>query len=135
MALSFNFRKESSKTFGYIYRPWAKVLIWSERYESWETIWMIVDTGADYTLLPFYLAEQFGIGVNKLKSLETRGIGGSGKVYLYKKLKVRLGNWERLIPAGFLENSNVPPLMGRQMFIETFETHFSRKHVISFDEK
>ena len=93
---------------------------------------MIVDTGADYTLLPYFYAYDLGINLKKdCKPYSTPGVGGKEKVYIFKKAKVKLGNWERMIPVGFLERDNIPPLLGRQGFLETFNVLFAR-HITSF---
>lgn len=97
---------------------------------------MIVDTGADYSLLPRYMAGKLGINLEKdCKIFNTYGVGGQERVYFLPKIRVKLGNWERIIPIGFLERNEIPPLMGRHQFFETFETHFSTKHFVSFSTK
>ena len=72
---------------------------------------MIIDSGADYTLLPRNYMEELGIikGLDTT-TLSTFGVGGGSKVYLLKnKIRVKLGKWERDIPLGFLESNDVPP--------------------------
>lgn len=77
---------------------------------------MLVDTGADYTLLPRFLA--FSLGISLIK--ET--------VFFYdKELLVRLGSWEKKIPLGFLDTDFIPPLLGRYHFFETFRTMFDNQ--------
>lgn len=94
---------------------------------------MVVDTGADYTLLPRYIADKLGISLERdCKTFITYGVGGGERVYLLPKVKVRLGDWERIISVGFLERNEIPPLMGRHLFLETFETLFSSDHILSF---
>jgi len=94
---------------------------------------MVVDTGADYTLLPRYMADKLGVNLEKdCKAFITYGIGGGERVYFLSKIKVRLGDWERIISVGFLERNEIPPLMGRHLFLETFETLFSSNHTLSF---
>lgn len=136
MVLSFKFRKEKSLLFGEIYRPIAQVFFWSKIAHEWIEVWMIVDTGADYTLLPHYLVNDLGIDLESdCRIFSTGGIGGIEKVYLLKeKLKVKLGKWEEKIPIGFLERDEIPPLLGRQDFLEKFETLFSKNHVVSFSK-
>lgn len=113
----------------------AQVFIWSKQNSTWSEIWMIVDTGADYTLLPRFMASELGVDLERdCRIFNTYGIGGTEKVYFLPKIKVKLGNWERLIPVGFLERDEIPPLMGRHLFMETFETVFSTNHTISFSE-
>jgi len=97
---------------------------------------MIVDTGADYTLLPRYLAKDLNVDLEKdCKVFPTQGIGGTENVYYLPKIKVKLGRWKRNIPIGFLERNEIPPLMGRHLFFETFKVLFSSKHTVSFSEK
>lgn len=97
---------------------------------------MVVDTGADFTLLPRFLGEKFGVDLERdCQVFTTYGIGGGERVYLLPEMKVRLGEWERHIPVGFLERNEIPPLMGRHLFLETFETLFSSDHVVSFSGK
>ena len=97
---------------------------------------MIVDTGADYTLLPRYLADDLRVNLEtECKIFNTYGVGGGERVYFLPKMKVKLGEWERRIPVGFLERNEIPPLMGRQLFLETFETLFSSNHIVSFSTK
>ena len=136
MALTFPFEKSNSPLFGNIYRPVAQVYFYSENKKRWYETWMIVDTGADYTLLPKYFSERLGIDLKQdCKVFNTSGIGGNEKVYLNNKTKGRLGPWERVIPVGFLNRNEIPPLLGRRQFLETFESLFSSNHKLTFSVK
>lgn len=136
MALKFPFKVEKSSILGKIHRPIAQVFFWANQIQQWTEIWMIVDTGADYTLLPRYIADKLGVNLEKAcKIFNTFGIGGGERVYFLPKIKVKLGVWERTIPVGFLERNEIPPLMGRHLFLETFETLFSSDHTVSFSTK
>lgn len=133
MALKFPYKKERSPILRTIYRPVAKVLFWSNKDKNWTAIRMIVDTGADYSLLPRFMADKLGVVLEKeCKIFSTYDIGGAERVYFLPKIKVKLGDWERKIPIGFLERNEVPPLMGRHLFLETFEVLFSSNHTVSF---
>jgi hypothetical protein len=92
---------------------------------------MIIDTGADYTIMPKRYAPLLGIDVN-VDCIEhgTQGIGGSETVYLCHDVTVRLGHWERRIPLGFLDRDDIPPLLGRQDFLETFRVIFEGHETI-----
>jgi len=136
MALKFSYKKEKSLILGTIYRPIAKVLFWSKKGRYWTEVWTIVDTGADYTLLPRFLAQDLKVDLEKgCQVFLTQGVGGSERVYFLPKIKVKLGQWERIIPVGFLERNEIPPLMGRHLFLETFEALFSSNHTVSFSQK
>lgn len=136
MVLKFSFKKEQSSILGTIYRPISRVLFWSRGRNGWVAVRMIIDTGADYTLLPRFMAEELGIELEKdCKIFNTYGVGGEERVYFLPKIKVKLGEWERSIPVGFLERNEIPPLMGRHLFLETFETLFSSNHTVSFSTR
>lgn len=133
MALKFSFEENTSPLLGKIYRPVAQVYFYSEVKNRWYETWMIVDTGADYTLLPKYFSVRLGIDLTKVcKVFKTNGIGGQERVYFLSKIKAKLGEWERIIPVGFLDRDNIPPLLGRHLFLEKFETLFSSNHTLSF---
>ncbi len=132
MQVRFPFEIKSSGIFGPIQRPVAKVDFWSKLTSDWVEIIMLVDTGADYTLLPKFYAEDLGINLETdAKPYPTFGVGGSETVYVLKKMNVKLGRWEFPIPVGFLERDNIPPLLGRQDFLEDFKVVFHR-HATSF---
>ena len=104
--------------------------------KQWTELWMIVDTGADYTLLPHFMADKLGINLEKeCKIFNTYGVGGGERVYFLPKIKAKLGNWERMVPVGFLERNEIPSLLGRHLFLETFETTFSSNHTVQFSSK
>lgn len=136
MVLKFAYKEERSCILGKIFRPVAQVFFWSDKKGKWSEIWMIVDSGADYTLLPRFMADELGVDIKRdCKIFSTYGIGGRERVYFLPKVKIKLGEWERIIPVGFLERNEVPPLLGRHLFMETFETVFSTDHIVSFSVK
>lgn len=136
MGLTFGFEKSFSPVLGEIYRPVAQVFFFSEPKNRWYETWMMVDTGADYTLLPKYFAKRLEVNLRKdCKVFSTAGIGGKEKVYYLKSIKAKLGEWERNVPVGFLGRDEVPPLLGRHLFLETFETLFASNHTVTFSTK
>ncbi|KKR87358.1 hypothetical protein A2875_02745 [Candidatus Gottesmanbacteria bacterium RIFCSPHIGHO2_01_FULL_46_14] len=122
MSIRFPFERERSSLFGWVYRPYAVVSFWSKKWDEWLDIGMIVDSGADYTMLPRTYIAELGIdGKHETRELSTRGVGGSSRVYLLRrKHRIKLGRWERQIPLGFIDAIDIPPLLGRQDFMETF---------------
>ena len=74
---------------GKIYRPYAQVEITSFRIDEWIPIEVVIDTGADYTLLSRRYAPLLGIEVMKdCISETTLGVGGSETIYLLKNPKI-----------------------------------------------
>lgn len=127
MEIQFPFEIKNSGIFGKTARPVAKVDFWSKLTNNWVSVIMLVDTGADYTLLPKFYADYLGVNLEKdCQPFSTFGVGGSETVYLLKKMKIQLGNWQIKIPVGFLERDDIPPLLGRQGFLEKFKVVFFR---------
>lgn len=133
--ISFPFEEEHSPLFGRIRRPKAQILLKHTKLQVWRYVNMVVDTGADYTLLPKFLSEDLGINLIKdCRVVRSLGIGGKERIYLYKsKVKVKIGVYERNISVGFLNNNFIPPLLGRKDFFETFRVVFE-KFTTRFEE-
>lgn len=119
---------------GAIYRPYIIVTIKS-RLDEWIPIEMIIDTGADYTLLPHKYAQILGINLKKDCFLnETYGIGGKERVYLYKRgIFIKIHNWHKKIPVGFLSRDDTPALLGRLQGLETIKL-IMQNHVTTLEE-
>lgn len=134
MAVKFHFEDGGKGVFGHIFRPVAKVTFESPKIEKQVDVWMIVDTGADYTILPRHFSEKLRISLEQdcIKDV-TIGVGGEQVVYMYKqKIKAKIGTLERLVPLAFLDSDEVPALLGRSGFLETFDTEFLKTHVLLF---
>jgi len=93
---------------------------------NWVPIKMIVDTGADYTLLPLWLQSKLGMDLKRdCKRFKTSGVGGEQWVYLVsKRWKIKIGEWEENITLGFLNDNLVPPLLGRSHCLERIKVSF-----------
>lgn len=138
----FPFTKIRKGPLGEIFRPYARVLIFAKKRKLWLPANMVVDTGADYTLLPRKYAISLGIDLSNDCIVETSlGIGGSETVYLYKKLPIKIGDWQKEVPVGFLERDDIPALLGRLEFIEVLKVIFENHKTIfeksnkKFDKK
>ena len=88
---------------------------------------MVIDSGADYTLLPKRYAGILGINLTDSNVESTIGVGGSETVYQYQNLTVKIGDYQIRIPAGFLERDDLPSLLGRLDCLEKFRLIFENK--------
>lgn len=134
MGVRFPFEEVGKGKFGYIYRPVAKVSLKSPTDNIWVNAWMIVDTGADYTIIPRHFSEKLRISLERdcFKD-ETFGVGGNQVIYFLKtKIQASLDHFDRKIPLAFFDNNEVPSLLGRLGFLETFNTEFTKNHTVIF---
>jgi predicted aspartyl protease len=134
MDVEFAYDDIGKSTLGHILRPVAKVTFNSLKENQKVDIWMIVDTGADYTILPRHFADKLRVSLEDDCFKDTTyGVGGGQDIYFCKKkIKVTIGNFLREIPLAFFDNNEVPALLGRLGFLETFNTEFLKKHIVKF---
>lgn len=134
MDVKFDFEFTGKIPFGKIYRPIAKVILESPKYKTWIETWMVVDTGADFTILPRFLAQDLGVSFETdCQKDVSRGVGGEQTIFFYKtKINAKIGTLLRSIPLAFFSNDEVPPLLGRLGFLETFNTEFLKSHAVVF---
>lgn len=127
MKAVFPYEEKKSDTFSKIERPVAEVHFWSKLTKSWLRYKMIVDTGADYTILPKSCSVDLGFNL-KTDCVEnkTAGVGGEVAVYFLKhKAKIKITDFELEIPLGFLNSDTIPPLLGREGCLNTFKVLFA----------
>lgn len=107
---------------GKIFRPYLHIFLYSKARRAWQPVEILVDTGADYTLLPKTYAQVLGIIFETDCRPEiTVGVGGKETVYQYKKLPVKVGSWKTNVPVGFLNRDDFPPVLGRLNCLEDLE--------------
>ena len=136
MDISFSYDDLGNSIFGHIYRPVARVNLQSPDLIHQLNVWMIVDTGADYTILPRDYSQKLRISLEKdcFKD-ETLGVGGSQTVYFCKhKIHATIGRASRNIPLAFFDNNEVPALLGRLGFMETLNVEFTKNHTVIFKD-
>lgn len=136
MNAKFSYEKVSEHFFGTIRRPIAQVSFKAKGQDIWVKTWMIVDTGADFSILPRYYAKDLGISFSKdcIKNA-TIGVGGQTAVYLYKsKMEARIGTLKRKVPIAFFDSNEIPALLGRLGFMETFDMEFLKTHTVVFKD-
>ena len=137
MDVAFPYEKAGVNFFGALYRPIAKVSFQSPKKANvWADTWMIVDTGADFTILPRFAAADLQISLEHDCTKDTTvGVGGQRSIFLCKiRITAKIGSLTRKVPLAFFDNNEVPPLLGRLGFLETFDASFLKKHVVVFKE-
>lgn len=136
MSISFKYDVDGHMRFGMIRRPVANVSFQSPVTHLWADIWMVVDTGADFSILPKYFAQKLKVSLKDDCVQEvTEGVGGKQTIFLMKNpISAKIGNYKRDVPLAFFDTDNIPPLLGRLGFLETFDVEFLKKHIVTFKD-
>ncbi|KKQ75955.1 MAG: hypothetical protein US96_C0001G0031 [Candidatus Woesebacteria bacterium GW2011_GWB1_38_5b] len=134
MDVKFDFEDAGTNFFGKVFRPIAQVSFHSPKLDIWTTTWMVVDTGADFSVLPKYISQDLGISLEADCIVDsTTGVGGEQTIYLVKeRIEAKIGKITRKVPLAFFSSDEVPPLLGRLGFLETFDTVFLKSHKVVF---
>ena len=122
--LQVPYERRASPLFGAIRRPIAPVALYSSAWQRWLIYAMILDTGADYSVLPASVARDLGISLAAGERHQVAGVGGQQRVWLHRAVRMRVGAWEFHAPVGFLEHDAVPPLFGRYHALDRFDLRF-----------
>lgn len=130
-SVSFPYELRLSSTLGRIQRPVAKVEFYSIVFRRWIAYTLVVDTGADYCVLPASTAFDLGVELHKGERQMASGVGGQQRLLLHRKIRLRLGPWELTAPVGFVEQEDLPPLLGRYRCLDRFDLRL-RQFVTTF---
>ena len=122
--VSFRYAQRTSTAVGEVHRPVAYVELYSTALDRWLGYTMIIDSGADYCVFPVSMVSDLGIALSACELHVVSGVGGSERVYLFRKLPMRIGPWTLIVPAGFIRRENVPPLLGRFQCLDRFDLRF-----------
>ena len=119
--IAFPYERRRSSLLGTIRRPVAQAALYSAVFGRWIAYTLVVDTGADYCVFPASVALDLGIALRHCEQHTASGIGGQQTVFLCRTLRLRLGSWELLVPVGFVEREDLPPLLGRYRCLDAFD--------------
>lgn len=94
-------------------------------YQSYQ---FLLDTGADFTMLPRYMSEDIGVNLETLPQTHSYGIEDKGvKVYI-GNIKIKLAAKKLKIRCLFSEKDTTPFLLGRIDLFTHFNITFNNKH-------
>ena len=88
---------------------------------------MIVDSGADITLIPRSLGEFLGFSFTGEKIQEIRGIGEGTLPYIVKTIELRIGNFKFKCLIGIALIEGIPLILGRFDVFDSFNIEFRQK--------
>jgi hypothetical protein len=124
--IEFDYRQERLRTGEIIFRPVAKAYLLKSGNE-WIAEYFYVDSGADYTLIP-YRMDRF-LGLERIAS-EVKEIGGIGGViaarFAVVPMKIEECRFDCTIAWAQIER--VPFLLGRENIFEHFDITFQQRN-------
>ncbi len=123
--IEFDYRREKLHSGEIIYRPIAKVYLLRNASE-WIAEYFYIDSGADYTLIPFQMGRFLGLDKVDLKVKNISGIGGKIEVRL-GIIPMKIGEYQFDCTIGWSGIESVPFLLGREDVFEHFEIIFRQK--------
>ena len=118
---------------GKFWIPTAKVeLISEERKYFCE---MLVDSGADITLIRKSLGKFLGFSFDGKKIQEIRGIGAGTIPYVIEKIEIKIGEYKFETRIGISMVENIPLILGRLDVFNNFDIEFKQKTGITIFRK
>lgn len=127
--ISFRYKKESSRVFGFISRPVVEVYLKTKEAE-WFKISPYADSGADITIFPRSVCEILGLKMEDGQQGTITGVSGEEISIYIHRIVVRIGDEEIEIRAGFAEREDIPYLLGRTDILKHFNILFKEDKVV-----
>lgn len=127
--ISFPYKKEVSKVFGYIHRPVVEIYLRTKE-GKWFRVSTYADSGADITIFPKSVSDILGLKLQDGKESTVTGVGGQEVKIFIHTITVTIGDEELEIRAGFAEREDVPYLLGRTDILTHFSILFDKDRVV-----
>lgn len=120
--IEFPFKKSLSKNLGEIVKPIIPVTIVGLRRSV--QVSMLLDSGADISLLPYAIGKAIGLKVDLDRRREVHGVGEGGVAYILSDVTLKIGEYETLARVGWALIEEVPPILGRLDIFRQFSIEF-----------
>jgi hypothetical protein len=122
--VKYDWREESSLAFGKVRRPVAEVHI-KDKNATWRAITMLVDSGADISIITRSFGELFGHDVEKGRRIKLKGVGDFEIIAFVHTMDLLIGKHEMNIEVAISENDKIGTnVLGRKIVFDLFEIHF-----------
>ncbi|MBA7694533.1 hypothetical protein ES703_103144 [subsurface metagenome] len=119
--VEFDYRQERLRSGEIIFRPVAKVYLLKSDSE-WIAEYFYVDSGADYTLIPYRMGRF--LSLERIAS-EVKEIGGIGVRFAVIPMKIEEHQFDCTVAWAQIER--VPFLLGRECVFEYFDISFQQR--------
>ena len=123
--VEFDYREERLRSGEIILRPVAKAYLLRSDGE-WIAEYFYVDSGADYTLIPYRLGRFLGLESIASDVKEIGGIGGTISVR-FAVVPMRIEEYQFECTVAWAQVERVPFLLGREDVFEHFDITFRQR--------
>jgi len=120
--IEFPFEKRYSDNLGKILKPYIPVNIIGPKKSV--NIFMLLDSGADISMIPYSVGEIIGLDLDMEKHSEVQGIGESSVPYILSNIKLNIREFKLSIRVGWALIEEVPFILGRLDFFQAFSVEF-----------
>jgi hypothetical protein len=80
----------------------------------------LIDTGADFSAAPLYVAQQVGLTIDQMSDADIVGVGRGGMRAQLGALPLRIGDVELRVRCLFMDIESDAFILGRADFLERF---------------
>ena len=91
---------------------------------GWRSHWFLIDTGADFTVVPESLAESVGVDLAQCPKEYSLGIEGRPVPARVGTITLRFGREVLSVRCHFLKSEHTPYLLGRMNLFSQFNVFF-----------
>jgi len=123
--IEFDYRRERLTTGEVVFRPVAKVYVLRLQRE-WIADYFYIDSGADYTLIPYRMGRFLGFEGIASEVREMGGIGGAICVR-FASLPMRIQDYRFDCAIARAQIERVPFLLGREGVFDHFDITFRQR--------
>lgn len=116
------FRKVLTERYGLIYEPTIQVTLKGPNGSV--DVAMIIDSGADISIIPYTLGEDLGLHLDMEKRRDVRGVGDSSVAYILSTVEVQIGDLNVEARVGWALTDDVPLILGRLDIFRSFVIEF-----------
>lgn len=120
--IEFPFEKVYSKKLGKILKPFIPITIIGQ--SRGVNIRMLLDSGADISLIPYSVGETIGLEPDLANRSEVCGIGEGSIPYILSPVRIKVENIESSIRIGWALVEEVPFILGRLDVFQQFSIEF-----------
>lgn len=132
--IQFPFQSKVSERFGLLLFPVARVLL--SHGQKAVAVDMIVDSGADISIVYESLGKYPGFAVKEGEEISTLGGIGGEVPCLYRELGMQIGDISFPSRVAWVLSNRIPPILGRADVFDRFDIEMRQKERITiFREK